>query len=100
MKAFLIDPVAADLEAVDVGSLDDVRELVGYDDLESDEVEGSDRLYFDESCFIRGAPGKFRVDSLIPVAGRGVIVGCAEDGETLLDATLTLEALRARVAFS
>lgn len=100
MKAFLIDPVATSIEAVAVANLDDVRKLIGYDDLESDEIEGADRLYFDESCFIRGAPGKFRLDSLIPVAGRGVVVGCAEDAETLLDTALTLEALRARTVFS
>jgi hypothetical protein len=58
-------------------------------------------LFFDESCFIRhGADvGRFRVDSLAPVAGTGVITGGEPGGKAIAGAQISIEALRARVQF-
>jgi hypothetical protein len=52
--------------------------LIGFDSIDSDEISGTtDRLYFDDSCFIRDQPtkGRFKLDNLPPVAGIGVIAG-------------------------
>lgn len=103
MKAFLIDPAARTVTPVDVeGGIDGVRRLIGFPTVDSDEIDlNGDRLFFDEECFIRSAPGspRFRVDSLAPVAGRGLVVGSSAQGKELADAVIGLEALQRRVAF-
>ena len=103
MRAYLIDPFNKTIETIDVGGLADIREAIGFDTVDSDEVSRSeDRLFFDEECFIRQQPrpGRFRLDTLPPVAGRGVVIGGGPDEGALKDAALTLEALQARVEFT
>jgi hypothetical protein len=98
MKAIFINPESRSVESIDIGGRDDIARLVGFDTLESDAVgtEG-DRLYFDEECFLRGTAGRFQIDTVIPVSGKGVIVGTAGDGSTLRDATTDIDALRSRI---
>ena len=98
MKALLINPQDQTIAAVEVEDLAAIRQLVGYDTLESDAVgsEG-DRLYFDEECFIRGSTGRFQIDSVIPVAGKGVLVG--SDGDALSDVRTGIGDLRQRIRF-
>lgn len=99
MKALLIDPTEQTIEAIDVTDAADIAAIIGYDTIETDEVgDAGDRLHFDEECFIRGTKGRFRIDSLIPVAGRGVVVGQGADGG-LADVAIDIEALRARTRF-
>jgi hypothetical protein len=104
MKVFVIDPAAKTVEPADIADgLDGVRRLIGFATVDSDEIdENGDRLFFDEECFIRAAPGspRFRVDNLAPVAGRGIMVGSSAAGSKLGDAVIGLEALRNRVTFS
>lgn len=104
MKGFVIDPAARTVTPVEVeGGVDGVRRLIGFPSVDSDEIDDNgDRLFFDEECFIRSAPGspRFRVDNLAPVAGRGVVVGSAAQGKELADAVIGLEALQRRVTFS
>jgi hypothetical protein len=100
MKAILINPENRSLEAIDIRSRDDLVKLIGYDTLESDAVgTAGDRLYFDEECFLRGTGGRFQIDTIIPVSGRGVIVGTGEDGTTLRDAVTDIDALRNRIKY-
>lgn len=100
MKAFLITPDTESLSEVEIATLDDIKELIGFDTIESDTVgTQGDRLYFDEECFLRGASGRFQIDTVIPVAGKGVLAGTAEDGATLRDVSTTLEDLRARIRY-
>ncbi|MBS1219159.1 MAG: hypothetical protein H6R21_2292 [Proteobacteria bacterium] len=100
MKALLINPESRSIEAIDVSSHADLASLIGYDTIESDAVgtEG-DRLYFDEECFLRGTTGRFQIDTLIPVSGRAVIVGTADDGATLRDVASDIEDVRSRVKY-
>lgn len=104
MKGFVIDPAARSVEAVDIADgLDGVRRLVGFATVDSDEIDDNgDRLFFDEECFIRSAPGaaRFRLDNLAPVAGKGVVIGSKAQGKELGDAVITAEALRRRVTFA
>ncbi|MGK2951328.1 MAG: hypothetical protein ACSLEZ_02950 [Thiobacillus sp.] len=61
----------------------DIRRLVGYDSIDSEEIDaGGDRLFFDEGCFLRDQTGKgrFKLDSLVPVADKTVVVGSSDDG--------------------
>jgi len=100
MKALLINPESRSIEAIDVSSHADLASLIGYDTIESDAVgtEG-DRLYFDEECFLRGTTGRFQIDTLIPVSGRAVIVGTADDGATLRDVASDIEDVRSRIKY-
>lgn len=103
MQVFVIDPSAKAIRAMELNDGEaGIRQLIGFDTIDFDEIdENGDRLYFDESCFIRhGADvGRFRVDSLAPVAGKGVVAGGEPGGKALAGAQISLEALRARVQF-
>jgi hypothetical protein len=100
MKAILIDPENRSIESVDIDGRNDIVRLVGFDTLESDAIgTAGDRLYFDEECFLRGTAGRFQIDTVIPVSGKGVIVGTAEDGSSLRDAATDIDALRKRIKY-
>jgi len=103
MQVFLIDAFEKTVSAIQLeDELQGIRRLVGFDSVDADEIDDNgDRLYFDESCFIReqNHPGRFKVDNLAPVAGRGVVVGGKPDSTTLADPVVTLDALKARVQF-
>ena len=100
MRAFLIIPEQRSIEAIDIANRDDIAKIIGYDTIESDAVgTGSDRLFFDEECFLRGTGGRFQVDRLIPISGRAVVVGVAADGTTLCDAAVDIDNLRGRIKY-
>ena len=103
MQVFLIDPSKKNIQAVDINDgLQSIRHLIGFDSIDADEIDANgDKLYFDESCFIRDQPdaGRFKVDNLAPVAGRGVIAGGDASGVSLTSPVVTLEALMKRVHF-
>jgi len=104
MKAFLIDPAARRIEAVEFdGTLEAVRGLIGHPKIDSDEIDdtGGNRLFFDEECFLRGdaSAGRFQLDWLAPVSGRGVVTGPQLAGAGLAAATIDVQALTARVKF-
>ncbi len=100
MKAILINPENRSIDAIDFDDRDDLVRLIGFDTLESDAVGTTgDRLYFDEECFLRGTSGRFQIDTIIPVSGKGVIVGTAEDGNTLSDVVTGIDELRSRIKF-
>jgi hypothetical protein len=100
VKALLIDPENRSLEPVDIQGREDIAKLIGYDTIESDAVgTAGDRLYFDEECFLRGSSGRFQIDSVIPVSGRAVLVGSADDGRTLRDVAMDADSLRSRIKY-
>jgi len=103
MQAFLIDPGAHHIVEVELDDgLQGIQRLIGYDSVDSDEIDDAgNRLYFDESCFIRDVPGagRFRLDNLAPVAGRGVVVASDATDGPMRSPTIALEALKLRVRF-
>jgi hypothetical protein len=100
MKALLIDPENRSLEPIDIQGREDIVKLIGYDTIESDAVgTAGDRLYFDEECFLRGSRGRFQIDSVIPVSGRAVLVGTADEGRTLRDVATDADSLRQRIKY-
>ena len=100
MKALLIDPQKQSLEPIEIQGRDDIVKLIGYDTIESDAVgSAGDRLYFDEECFLRGTKGRFQIDSMIPVSGRAVLAGSADDGRTLRDVAMDADSLRSRLKY-
>jgi hypothetical protein len=103
MKAFLINPAHKQIEPIDLQKTEeDIALIVGQKDIGFDDLGNSaNRLYFDEACFIHETPesGRFKVDSLPPVAGKAVVVGWNADTNSLADTGLSLDALRVRVSF-
>jgi len=100
MKALLINPETRSIESIDIGSHAELASLIGYDTIESDAIgTAGDRLYFDEECFLRGTTGRFQIDTIIPVSGRAVIAGSADDGATLRDVATDIEDVRSRIKY-
>jgi hypothetical protein len=100
MKAYLITPETQAIEEVEVSGLDDIKALIGYDTLESDAVgSDGDRLYFDEECFLRGTPGRFQIDTLVPVSGKGVVVGTIDNGAAFQDVVISIGDLLGRTKY-
>ena len=102
MNAYLIDANTKTVSAVEVSGLDDVKKLIGYDSVDSDEIDASgDRLFFDESCFLRDQTGKgrFKLDNLAPVADKGVVAGSSGDSANLQNAAVQLAALQQRITW-
>lgn len=100
MKALLITPEMQLIESIELTGHEDIVNLIGYDTITSDEIgpEG-DRLFFDEECFLRSTSGRFQIDTVIPVSGKGVIVGSTDDGTTLRDAESDVESIRNRIKY-
>lgn len=99
-KAFLISPEQKSVEPIELSDENEIKTLIGFETIESDAVgSAGDRLFFDEECFIRGTTGRFQIDNLIPVAGKGVVVGTATDGAALADVLIGIDDLRRRVSF-
>ncbi len=100
MKAILIDPEHRSLEPIDIQGREDIAKRIVYDTIESDAVgRAGDRLFFDEECFLRGTPGRIQIDSVIPVSGKAVLIGTADEGKTLRDVTTDLDSLRSRIKY-
>lgn len=99
MKALLISPENRAIEEITISGMDDIKSIIGYDTIESDAVgsEG-DHLFFDEECFLRGTGGRFQIDTLIPVSGKGIIAGYDGEGN-FSDVTISSEALSGRLKY-
>lgn len=102
IQVLLINPNTKTVSYVDIADTKEaLQELIGFTSIDSDEIDDNgDRLFFDEDCFIRqqANTGRFKIDSLAPVAGIGVIVN-NKDGKTYQSAAVDLEALVKRVSF-
>lgn len=101
MKAYLIDANRKTVSPVDLADgLATIRRLIGYDSIDSEEIDANgDRLFFDEGCFLRDQTGKgrFKLDNLVPVADKAVVVGSRDDGAQLKDVAAELAALQQRI---
>ena len=103
MQAYVINPTLKTITAIDIaGSLDDVRGLIGFTSIDSDEIDNNgDRLFFDEECFIRqqDGVGRFKVDNLAPVAGIGVIANSRDEAKSIHAPEVSLQDLTKRITF-
>ncbi len=100
MKALLITPESRSIDVIDISEHKDIAKLIGFDTITSDEIGSQgDRLYFDEECFLRGSQGRFQVDTLVPVSGKGVIVGSADEGITLKDVAASVDSMSSRIKY-
>ena len=102
MKAYLIDANNKTISEASIAGLDDDKKLIGYDSVDSDEIDATgDRLFFDERCFLRDQAGKgrFKLDNLAPVADKAVVVGSSNDGAILQDAVVDHTTLERRITW-
>jgi hypothetical protein len=103
MKAFLIDPNKKEVTEVEIEStIEAIQDLIGFKTVDSDEIDANfDQLFFDEECFIRQQDqvGRFKVDNLAPIAGKGVIANSADNGKTITNPQVNLADLTKRVTF-
>ena len=103
MQIYVINPTLKTVSAIDIsGSLDDVRGLIGFASIDSDEIDNNgDRLFFDEECFIRqqDGVGLFKVENLVPVAGIGVIANSRNDATSIEAPEVSLQDLTQRITF-
>jgi len=100
MKAFLINPEEQSIEAIELNNHDDIIKLIGFDSIIADEIgPDGDCLFFDEDCFLRGTEGRFQIDSVIPVSGKGVIVGSNDEGVTLKDVVSDIASIENRIKY-
>lgn len=100
MKAILIVPETKSMAAIDISGRDDIARLIGFDTIESDAVgTAGDRLFFDEECFLRGGGVRFQIDTIIPVSGKALVVGTADDGKVLRDVVTDIDSLRSRIKY-
>jgi len=103
MKAFLINPQLKEVTEVDIeSSIQAIQDLIGFKTVDSDEIDANfDQVFFDEECFIRQQDqvGRFKVDNLAPIAGKGVVANSSDNGKTISNPQVTLADLTKRVTF-
>ena len=102
MKAILITPASESVDQVEIANIEDIKRFIGFDTVDSDEIgPDGDRLYFDEECFIRGdaVSGRFQIDKVAPVAGKGMIVGSIGGGETFQDVVSSVDSIKERLVY-
>jgi hypothetical protein len=103
MKAFLINPQLKQVTEVEIeSSIQAIQDLIGFKTVDSDEIDANfDQVFFDEECFIRQQDqvGRFKVDNLAPIAGKGVVANSSDNGKTISSPQVTLADLSKRVTF-
>jgi len=100
MKALLINPETKVIDEINITSRDDIVKLIGFDSIIADEIgPDGDCLFFDEDCFLRGTEGRFQIDSVIPVSGKGIIVGSNDKGVTLKDVVSDVTSIQNRIKY-
>jgi hypothetical protein len=103
MNAYKIDPRSKTITPITINdSATEIAALIGFKSIGFDEIDtNGDRLYFDEACFINEQPGggRFKLDSLPPVAGLGVVIGWNASADSAANACVSPEALAKRVQF-
>ncbi len=103
MKAFLINPQLKEVTEIEINSsIEAIQDLIGFKTIDSDEIDSNfNQLFFDEECFIRQQDqvGRFKVDNLAPIAGKGVIANSSDNGKTISSPQVNLADLIKRVTF-
>jgi len=109
MKAILIDPVAqtvTEVEHDESRSLESIYELIKADCFDvvtiNDQRDGiyvDDEGLFEENLYIFEYDAPERLMQPLQLAGRGLILGCDDEGGRTIEATITVEEVLSRVRF-
>lgn len=97
MRGILIDPAKRVVEPVEIGDgLQPIYKAIGANVFTVIYLDG-DALFLDDEGLFRDSQDYFALGNYPhPLAGRGLILGCTEDGESV-DARLTVEKVLAGV---
>jgi hypothetical protein len=101
MKAILIDPFEQTVKEVQYsGDFRDIYKLIEAECFDCARIKGRDGIFVDDEGLLN-APTHFFEHSEYhsPLAGKGLIVGCDEEGESA-DCQTTLDEVKAKVTFS
>ena len=102
---FLIDPQAQKISRIEMpadlrGNLDTMYQVIGCELVEVAYINDQrDGVFVDEEGLLKPQKYFFFIEGgHQPLAGRGIVLGCDEEGETIAP-TVTLDWLRANVSF-
>jgi hypothetical protein len=105
LYGFLIDPQAQQISRIEMpadsrGNLDTMYQVIGCELVEVAYINDQrDGVFVDEEGLLKPQQYFFFIEGgHQPLAGRGVVLGCDEEGETVAP-TVTLDWLRAHTAF-
>ena len=99
MKAILIDPFAETVEVVDYsGNWEDIGDLLECRWFDVVRIDDSETLYVDDEGLYAENQRFFTWDGYKPLAGRGLILGTDEEGESI-DTDMELEDVEKLVTF-
>jgi hypothetical protein len=101
MKAILIDPFEQTVKEVQYsGDFNQIYDLIEAETFDVARISRGDGIFVDDEGLLN-APTHFFEHSEYhsPLAGKGLIVGCDEGGESV-DCKTTLDEVKAKVTFS
>lgn len=101
MRAILIDPVNKTVSEVEHnGDYRDIYRHIECDCFTVVGIDDVDSVFIDDEGLLKDEPGPFFALKGYPqpLAGKGLILGCDEDGETIA-ARMSLDEARAMVSF-
>lgn len=106
VKGFLIDPIAMQITAIELpgqsrDNLQTMYKAIGCDLVEPVYMNRErDAVFVDEEGLLKNPTMFFYIEGFDnPLAGRGVVVGCDSEGETISPRAVTLDWLQANTAF-
>lgn len=101
MKAILINPFDQTITEVDYsGDYKQINQLIGAEYFDVASIGGRDGIFVDDEGLLN-APTHFfeHADYHSPLAGKGLILGCNSEGNSV-DCNTTVEEVKAKVTFS
>lgn len=101
MRAILIDPFKQSITDVEYsGDYHDIYKLIGCETFTIAPItHRGDAIFVDDEGLFKPDQAFFKHDGYPqPLAGKGLILGCDEDGETV-EPTVTLEEMKAATQF-
>ena len=101
MKAFLIDPEKRTITEVDYdGHHKSIYKLIGADLFDTVRLSGSDVIFVDDEGLMKNPQHFFKLDGLTsPLAGKGLVLGTNNRGESISPKLVLLEDLQRWVTF-
>lgn len=101
MRAYLINPFDKTVTEVEYdGDYKSIYTLIDADCFDVARLDKGDGIYVDDEGLISGKPQEFFLvrGYPTPLAGKGLLLGCNDEGETI-EPFITLDELQSQVSF-
>lgn len=101
MKAILIDPFEETVKEIEYnGDFKHIYELIGADCFDAVRISREDSIFVDDNGLMNNPTHFFMHEGYPnPLAGKGLILGCDENGDSISPVT-TVEEVRSKVKFA